>query len=113
MNNEIIKEGDWVEYVGRPNEKIQANSHSNKTYPLRISFGNGIFMCFNEYGFNHESDTFPLFKKTTPPKKKVLKEFEVNLYNADPHLYIQNKDLIKIVNDLNITKAKLIIETEE
>lgn len=102
--NETIKEGDYVEYVGRPNEKFLVYQNDMITnYPFKIIL-HGIKITFDEKGFFIDGDTRPIVKKTTPPKKKVVKEFDVTLF------YNTYGKSVCIYNE---AKAKLLIEVEE
>ena len=112
MNNETIKEGDYIEYVGRPNEKFLVNGSSCRNFPLCIQTKDGVYFSFNDRGLMFENDTHQIVKKTTPPKKKVLKEFDVYIDNLP--ILNNHRGTFSMFNttDREI-KAKLICEVEE
>ena len=115
MNNEIIKEGDYVIYVGRPDKKLvvyKFESTNDDIFNLYIVLEDSVFMSFNNNGFKFKNDTHQIVKKTTPPKKKVLKEFDVYIDNLP--ILNNHRGTFSMFNttDREI-KAKLICEVEE
>ena len=118
MSNEIIKEGDFVEYAGRPNEKFLVYDFSFKTKSLAIHLPEeDVYVSFTEHGFLFKNDTHPIVKKTTPPKKKVLKEFDVDieLINDWDVRTLSNRftEFVKSNHITYIENAKLTFEVEE
>lgn len=114
MNNQKIKVGDWVEYVGRPDEKflVEKSVGYGDDYPYAI-MQDGIDFAFNEYGKMYEKDTQPIVKLTTPPKKKVFVEFDVYTNTIPDRLHGGNGLIYTRMTDKCKLKAKLIIEVEE
>lgn len=111
MNNEIIKEGDYVIYICRPSEKFLVVGEYSDVYDLKIVTPSGD-VSFNENGKYFTDDEFPIVKKTTPPKKKVLKEFEVYIDNL-PTLNKHRGTFSMFGTPDREIKAKLICEVEE
>lgn len=114
MTNKI-KEGDYVEYVGRPDEKFQVTQEYSDVYNLKIvtNFGD---VSFDEDGKYFKDDTHPIVKLTTPPKKKVKKEFEVNIDASSNNdwLTFYNEEIKNIIWESGYTtKATVILEIEE
>lgn len=113
MNNEIIKEGDYIEYVGRPNEKFLVKKSCDKEFMYILLDGDRNALHFYETGILATGDTNPIVKKTIPPKKKVLKEFDVYIDKLPTNLHGDHGTFYSRYTPVREIKAKLIVEVEE